>query len=105
MHLRAVWAGLGWFVSSIFSFTQGGSYFGFGGVLIYIANACTGFDRTGIQRFFLIIAHSVCWSIPDGLESEQGEGCVKSTSTWMDGKPGILCMFIRWWPEWMDMHS
>jgi hypothetical protein len=70
MHLRAVWAGLGWFVSSIFSFTQGGSYFGFGRVLIYIANTCMGFDRTGIQRFFLIIAHSVCWSIHDGLESE-----------------------------------
>jgi hypothetical protein len=73
VYLRCICerSGLGWFVSSIFSFTQGGSYFGSGRALIYIANACMGFDRTGIQRFFpLITAHSVCWSIPDGLESE-----------------------------------
>jgi hypothetical protein len=72
-NLDAFASGLGWVglvCLSIFSFTQGGSYFGFGRVLIDIANACMGFDRTGIQRFFLIIAHSVCWSIPDGLESE-----------------------------------
>jgi hypothetical protein len=75
MHLRAVWAGLGWFVSSIFSFTQGGSYFGFGRVLIYIANACMGLTGLAYSVFFSLL-RTVCasrypttaWKVNKGMD-------------------------------------